>query len=109
MYKFGSLVAGLEMLRVKEEEPDWEAIGTTLKEMTESVSTMQTADTSKAYQKYTDELSAQLKILTKLNNKKDKKIYNGFDTLTQTCFQCHACHRPTDFLEKKVNRDVGMK
>ena len=31
MQRFGSLVAGLEILRVKENEPDWEAIDLSVK------------------------------------------------------------------------------
>ncbi|MFO1519688.1 MAG: hypothetical protein U1F57_08530 [bacterium] len=109
MYKFGTLVAGIEILRAKEKNPDWTSIDLTLKEMKENVEAMQKADKTAAYKGFTDQLSNQLIVLKKMSDKKDPKIYDGFDKLTQTCFQCHAAHRPVDFLKPGPGRKLTEK
>jgi hypothetical protein len=107
MYKFGALVAGIEILKVKEKNLDWGTIDLTLKEMEQNLEALQKADTSNFYKQYTDQLAAQLTDLKVMSRRKDKNIYDGFDKLTNTCFQCHAVHRPSDFLKPKENRRIS--
>lgn len=107
MSKFGTLVAGLEILKLKEKKPDWESIDQTLTEMNKIVSEMQKADTLNAYKEYTDLLSSSLADIQKMSQKRDKHIYDAFDKLTNTCFQCHAAHRPSDFLNPKKNQKIS--
>ncbi|MBF0492729.1 MAG: hypothetical protein HQM15_08110 [Deltaproteobacteria bacterium] len=101
MYRFGSLVAGLEILRVKEKQPDWETIDVSIKEIENIIHEMQKLDKDEVYKQYTANVSSQVTELKKLSKKKDKKIYEGFDKLSNDCFQCHAAHRPADFLKSK--------
>lgn len=101
MGKFGILMAGIEIQQTKEKKPDWETIDWTLSEMTQVLNKMQAIDTTGAYQKYTEVLAAGLIDLKKKSKKKDRHIYEGFGQLIQTCFQCHAVHRPADFLFPK--------
>jgi hypothetical protein len=107
MYKFGALVAGIEILKVKEKTLDWGTIDLTLKEMGQNLEALQKADTSNFYKQFTDQLADQLTELKMMSRKKDKNIYDGFDKLTNTCFQCHAVHRPSDFLKPKENRRIS--
>ena len=109
MQRFGSLVAGLEILRVKENEPDWEAIDLSIKDIESTISEMQKLDKDEVYKQYTGAVAVQIAELKKLSKKKDKKIYDGFDKLTNACFQCHAAHRPADFLKNKDVRPLSGK
>jgi cytochrome c556 len=101
MGRFGTLMAGIEIMQMKEKKPDWESIDWTLKELGQVLNQMQAIDKSEAYKKYTDVLAAGLIDLKNKYRKKDRNIYDGFGNLIQTCFQCHAMHRPADFLFPK--------
>ncbi len=102
MAKFGTLMAGVEILRIKEKQQiDWETIDLTLNEMTKTLNDMQAADKTGAYKAYTELLSGQLNDLKKQSQEKNKKIYDSFGKLSHTCFGCHAAHRPADFLVPK--------
>jgi len=107
MSKFGALVAGLEILRTKEPKPDWAVIGISLKEMDTNLQQMLKTDKTGAYKNYTDALTEQMAELKKMNEKKDKRIYDGIDKLTDTCFKCHAAHRPGDFLNPKADQKLS--
>ncbi|GEM_PF-2788277 len=107
MAKFGTLMAGLEILKVKEKKPDWASIDLTLSEMSKILMEMQKTDTAGAYKEYTELLATSLVALKKMSEKKDKNIYEGFDKLSNTCFQCHAAHRPADFLKPKGNERIS--
>ncbi len=109
MYHFGTLVAGLEISRIKEKTPDWESIEVTLKEMNDVLINLQKADTDNIYKSYTDTLTTRLAEIQALNRNKNPKIYKSFDRLTQSCFQCHAIHRPVDFLQNKNGKLMGSK
>lgn len=113
MSDFGSLVAGMEILRIKEKKPDWEAINVTLRDMEDTIQRLQAADKNNEYKEFTDALYQNLKEVQAYGEKRDKKIYEAFDKLTNTCFKCHAAHRPSDFLvpkekEPRVSRSSGM-
>ncbi len=101
MGKFGTYMAGVEILKTKEKNPDWASIDLTLNEMSQTLAKMQEIDTDQAYKTYTDMLAAGLSDLKSKSKKRDKNIYNSFDNLIQTCFQCHAMHRPVDALKPK--------
>ncbi len=101
MGSFGTLVAGMEIMRAKEKKPDWEAIAITLQEMDKTLIEMQKADRSGNYKAFTSLLEANLAEVKKYGAKKDPKVYDAFDKLTDTCFKCHAAHRPSDFLIPK--------
>jgi len=107
MSKFGALVAGLEILKLKEKKPDWESIDHTIGELNQILSQMQKADTTNSYKEYTDLLATSLADINKMSQKRDKNIYNAFDKLTNTCFQCHAAHRPADFLNPNKNQKIS--
>jgi molecular chaperone GrpE (heat shock protein) len=98
MSQFGSMVAGLQILMVKEKKPDFEAIEITLQEMKEALAKLQKADVNQDYKPFTDQLALSLEKVTEQNKKKDKKIYKGIDKMTDTCFRCHAVHRDQNFL-----------
>jgi hypothetical protein len=104
MAKFGSMMSGIEILQMKEKKPDWQAIDITLNEMIQTLQEMQKADITNAYKNYTDVLASKLEELKKMSRKRNKNIYEGFDNLTNTCFNCHAAHRPGDFLIPKEKR-----
>jgi len=104
MANFGSMIAGLEIMKLKEKKPDWDAINITLQEMSSTLSEMQQADTTNAYKEYTDVLAAGLVDLKAQSKIRDKKIFEGIDKLSNTCFQCHAAHRPADFILPKKNQ-----
>lgn len=109
MQKFGSLVAGMELIRIKEKKPDWPSIDLTVREMSAALESLQKADKTNAYKGFTDQLTAQMIVIKKLDEKKDSKIYEAFDKLTNTCFQCHAVHRPADFLKPKGGREISKE
>src|SRR5262245_19444068 len=109
MNKFGTYIAGIEILKVREKNRDWGTIDLTLKEMEQNLQALQKADTSNFYKEFTDQLATQLADLKVMSQRKDKKIFDGFDKLTNTCFQCHAVHRPSDFLKPKENRRISDK
>ena len=102
MAKFGTLMAGVEILRSKEKNPDWPSIDLSIKEMSDALAQMKQADKTQSYKKYTDMLTLGLEDLKIKSKKRDKNIYAGFDDLIHTCFQCHAMHRPTDFMHPKT-------
>lgn len=108
MTHFGSLVAGLEILRLKEKKPDWQSIETTIHELNKLLSDMQKTDTTHAYKEYTDLLATHLANIKKMSEKRNINIYDEFDKLTNTCFQCHAAHRPADFLKPKQNQRLSQ-
>ncbi len=97
MSNFGSMMAGLEIIRLKEKKPDWEVINLTLEEMSKTLKEMQQADSENAYKEYTDALAAGLVDLKEKGARKDKKFYDSLDKLSDSCFKCHAAHRPSDF------------
>jgi hypothetical protein len=108
MQKFGILIAGIELLRIKEKKIDWKSIQLSIDEMKQTVQSMQQADATNAYKNFTDELSKQMEILQTMSQSKDKKIYDEVEKLTDTCFQCHTVHRPSDFLKPKKTQNLGM-
>src|SRR5262245_20265068 len=69
MQQFGTLVAGLEIMRAKEPKPDWPVVAKTLKEMDAALKTMQQADTAATYKKFTDQLGERLEELNRLSQK----------------------------------------
>jgi hypothetical protein len=77
MYKFGTLIAGVELLRAKEKTIDWAAIHITLQEMSQTLQAMQLADKTDAYKSFTDQLDSQLAELRKLSEKKSPQIYDS--------------------------------
>jgi cytochrome c556 len=101
MQQFGSLVAGMEILRSKEKSPDWEAIGLTVGQLEKTLKEMQAADKAKNYKQFTDLLENNLQEVKAYGQKKDKRVFDSFEKLTETCFKCHAQHRPSDFLIPK--------
>jgi CRISPR/Cas system CSM-associated protein Csm2 small subunit len=106
MSDFGILVAGMEIMRFKEKKPDWEAISLTLGQMEETLNKMREADKDGSYKGFTDILDQNLKEVQSYGEKRDKKIYDSFDKLTNTCFKCHAQHRPSDYLVPKEKQPL---
>jgi len=108
MAKFGAMFAGLEIIKLKEKKPDWEAIDLTLQDMSSTLGEMQKADADKRYKEYTDVLAAALSDMKMQSQKRDKKIFESIDKLGESCFRCHAAHRPSDYiLPKKDKRITG--
>lgn len=101
MGKFGTLMGGIQVSMAKDKEIDWDVVDLTLKDMDEVLKEMQKIDKNQAYKPFTDLLATGLADLKIKYRKKNKDIYEHFDKLTETCFQCHALHRPADFLFPK--------
>jgi len=101
MSSFGTLLAGMEIMKHKEKNPDWEVIAMTLTEMRQTLEAMKKADQAGNYREFTSALDKNLAEVEKYGKKKDKKVFDSFEKLTNTCFQCHAAHRPSDFLIPK--------
>lgn len=97
MSQFGTLVAGMEIMKIKEKKIDWPAIQITLAEMQKTLTEMRAADKAGNYREFTDILQRNLDMVKVYGQKKDPKVYDSFDQLTETCFKCHAAHRPSDF------------
>ncbi|MCE9625165.1 MAG: hypothetical protein K8R69_06915 [Deltaproteobacteria bacterium] len=109
MSKFGSMLASLEIIQLKEKKPDWEAIDIALKEMSQTLADMQKADKDKAYQEYTDVLAAGMVELNEKSAKRDKSFFRSLDKISEGCFKCHAAHRPGDYLIPKNDKDLLTK
>lgn len=101
MAHFGSLVAGMEIMKLKEKNPDWDAIRITIQQMGQTLKQLQAADKEGNYKEFTDVLEKNLSEVKNYGDKKDKRVFDSFEKLTNTCFQCHAAHRPSDFLIPK--------
>jgi hypothetical protein len=97
MADFGTLVAGMEILQLKEKTPDWAAIETTLREMDQTLQKMKAADQAGNYKEFTDILDQNLQEVKKYGKAKNKRVFDAFNKLTEGCFKCHAAHRPSDF------------
>jgi len=98
MGNFGAMMAGLEIMHVKEQVTDWEVVQLTLSDMSRNLEEMRKADTENAYREYTDVLKAGLVKLQGQADSKNKDFWNSVDDLRDTCFKCHAAHRPGDYL-----------
>ncbi len=105
MASFGSMLASLEILQLKEKKPDWAAIELAVDELSKTLSQLQKADVDNAYKEYTDVLAAGMVDLKDKSAKKDKNFFDSVDKLTQTCFKCHAAHRPGDYLVPKEGKE----
>ncbi len=104
MANFGAMMAGLEIMRLKEKKPDWDVIDLTLKEMSGTLAEMQKADAENAYKEYTDVLSSGLIDLKTKAGGRNKNFYDSLDKIMDTCFKCHAAHRPGDYLTPGKDR-----
>lgn len=104
MSRFGVMVAGIELARAKEKTMDWEAIQISVEDMNQIFKELKGADKQRLYKPYFDELAVRLKEVSAKARKKDAAFYESFDKLTDTCFRCHAAHRPNDFLMPKGKR-----
>src|SRR3989338_10910230 len=86
MAKFGSYMSGINIEQAQNKKPDWEVIDITIKEMSSTLAEMKQSDKTRAYKPYTDALTKQLRVIQEKREKQDKKIYNEFDKLMDTCF-----------------------
>jgi hypothetical protein len=111
MSDFGTLVAGMEIMKYKDQKPDWEAIDITIQEMNRTLEAMKQADQAGNYREFTDILEKNLAEVKSYGKKRDKKVFDAFDKVTDACFKCHAAHRPSDFLvpKEKEPRISGEK
>lgn len=102
MKDFGGFISDLEIMRLKEKKPDWSVIQNSLDNMAKTLAEMKAADVEKKYQQFTGLLTDRVSEMKAYAKKKDKKkFYESFDQMTNTCFSCHAVHRPSDFLVPK--------
>lgn len=102
MAHFGVTLSGLELMHAKEEKPDWEAIAISVKALDKNLKEMQAANKVKAYEEYLKTLSQKVEILKSQSAKKDPAIFKTIDETSNTCFRCHAAHRPADFYPSKT-------
>jgi len=109
MANFGSMLASLEIIQMKEKKPDWPAIDIAIDELSRTLSQLQKADIDNAYKEYTDVLAAVLIELKDKSAKKDRNFFRSVDKLSETCFKCHAAHRPGDYLVPKEGKDQLSK
>ena len=107
MANFGSMIAGLEIMAVKEKKVDWDVVNLTLQEMSRTLAEMQKADEENAYKEYTDLLAAGLIDLKKEELSRNKEFFDSVNRLTNTCFKCHAAHRPGDYLVPKKDKRLS--
>lgn len=104
MKNFAGFISDLEIMRTKEKKTDWKLIQDSLNKMSKTLHEMQTADTQKKYQQFTSLLEERVNEMQDYTNKKDKtEFYDSFDKMTNTCFSCHAVHRPSDYLMPTEN------
>lgn len=99
MSRFGTTVAGLEIMRSKDETIDWQIIKSEVAELNKALHAMKKSDKTKKYSPFLNELSIRLQEVTQKAKKKDPSFYDSFDKMTESCFACHAAHRPADFLK----------
>ncbi|MCC6273997.1 MAG: hypothetical protein IT572_11085 [Deltaproteobacteria bacterium] len=109
MAKFGSMLAGLEIIQLKEKKPDWPAIDISVKELSETLAEMQKADKDNAYKEFTDVLAAGMVELKEKAAKRDKSFFRSLDKVSESCFKCHAAHRPGDYLIPEKGSDKLSK
>ncbi len=109
MATFGTMLAGLEIMKVQEKTIDWEVVDLSLREMTQTLDAMRKADTQNRYREYTDILAAGMIDLQEKSAKRDKKFFKSLDKVSESCFKCHAAHRPGDYLVPKDQRYSGEK
>lgn len=98
MAQFGTMAAGIELMREKDKKPDWSIIQSSLESMQKTLEQMKAADTQKNYVEFTSVLDRQMGLLEVAAKQKNKKFYSSFDELLDTCFNCHKSHRPDNFL-----------
>ena len=109
MATFGTMLAGLEILKVHEKNVDWEVVDLSIKEMSQALDAMQKADSQNRYREYTDILAAGMVELKQKSAKRDKSFFKSLDQVSESCFKCHAAHRPGDYLIPKDPRYSGQK
>ena len=109
MSTFGTMLAGLEIMKIHEKNVDWEAVDLSVREMSQSLDAMQKADTQNRYKEYTDILAAGMIDLKEKSAKRDKGFFKAVDQVSETCFKCHAAHRPGDYLVPKGPQYSGDK
>jgi hypothetical protein len=98
MATFGTMLAGLEIMKVHEKSVDWEAVDLSVREMSQALDAMQKADSQNRYKEYTDILAAGMVDLRAKSSKRDKSFFKAVDKVSEACFKCHAAHRPGDYL-----------
>jgi cytochrome c556 len=101
MATFGTMLAGLEIIKVQEKNIDWEVVDLSVREMSQTLDAMQKADSQNRYREYTDILAAGMIELKEKSAKKDKGFFKALDKVSESCFKCHAAHRPGDYLIPK--------
>ncbi|EKD41592.1 MAG: hypothetical protein ACD_73C00638G0004 [uncultured bacterium] len=79
-----------------QDKADWDAIYKLLGEMQQTVLEMELKDKKKIYHVYTDQLYELVRGLRKMASRKDEKITDKFEAMTNACFGCHATHRRPD-------------
>ncbi|HEX5033213.1 MAG TPA: hypothetical protein VFW62_01920 [bacterium] len=109
MATFGTMLAGLEIMKVHEKNVDWEAVDLSVQEMSQTLDAMQKADSQNRYKEYTDILAAGMIDLKAKSAKRDKGFFKAVDQVSETCFKCHAAHRPGDYLVPKDPQYSGEK
>lgn len=98
MATFGTMLAGLEIMQAQEKNVDWEVVDLSIREMTQTLDAMQKADAQNRYREYTDILAAGMIELKEKSAKHDKNFFKSLDKVSESCFKCHAAHRPGDYL-----------
>jgi hypothetical protein len=109
MAKFGSMLASIEIIQLKEKKPDWPAIDIAVNELSQTLSQLQKADQENAYKEYTDVLAAGMVELKQKCAKRDKSFFRSLDKISESCFRCHAAHRPGDYLIPKDKDLLSME
>lgn len=104
MATFGTMMAGLEILKVQDRNVDWEVVDLSLREMSQTLDAMQKADSANRYREYTDILAAGMVELKEKSAKHDKNFFKALDKVSESCFKCHAAHRPGDYLVPQNQR-----
>jgi len=109
MSHFGTMLASLEIIQLKEKKIDWSAVDIAVQDMSKTLDELQKADKDNAYKEYTDTLAAGMVDLKAKSAKRDKTFFDSLNKLSETCFKCHAAHRPGDYYFPKNDKDLMTK
>lgn len=101
MMNLSTLLSDLEAQQMREGPKDWKAIQTKVKAMEETLKNMKKTDSKQAYQKYLNDLEANLNAMETLSEKKDTKTFGQLADLKNACFQCHAAHHSGGYFKGK--------
>ncbi|MCB1214575.1 MAG: hypothetical protein KDK66_03770 [Deltaproteobacteria bacterium] len=101
MGKLGGLFASVqidESALKSGEGVDWDTLGIAFKEMEDTLKEIRSIKEFKNYDAFFGQLESDLRTVKGYQIKKNPKVFDAFNKMTNTCFSCHALYRPENFL-----------